>query len=67
MYVQNTNRLTDIENRLVVAKAGGGREGLRVWDYRMQTIVNRMDKQQGPIGQHRELCSISVINYNGKT
>ena len=32
----------------------------------MQTIVTRMDKQQGPIGQHRELCSITVINYNGK-
>ena len=29
------------------------------WDLQMQTIVNRMDKQQGPNEQHRELCSLS--------
>ena len=50
MYLQNRNRLTDIENRLVVAKAEGesGREGLGVWDEQMQTIIYRTDKQQGP-------------------
>ena len=33
IYLQNRNRLTDIENKLVVAKGegGGGREGLGVW------------------------------------
>ena len=33
-YSQNKNRLTDIENRLVVAKGEGrwGRDGLGVWD-----------------------------------
>ena len=33
-YLQNKNRLTDIVNRLVVAKGEGrwGREGLGVWD-----------------------------------
>ena len=31
-YLQNRNRLTDTENRLVVAKGeGGGGEGLGVW------------------------------------
>ena len=35
------------------------REGLGFWDQQMQTIVYRMDKQQGPTGQHRELYSIS--------
>ena len=32
------------------------REG--VWDQKMKTIIQRMDKQQGPTLQHRELYSI---------
>ena len=34
LYLRNRNRLTDIENRLVVAKGEVGREriGLGVWD-----------------------------------
>ena len=32
----------------------------------MQTITFRIDKQQGPIVQHRELYPISGINCNGK-
>ena len=38
---------TDIENRLVVAS---GREGggWGVWEKQMQTIIYRVDKQQGP-------------------
>ena len=33
MYTQNRNRLTDIENKLVVTKGGRERQGkLRVWD-----------------------------------
>ena len=38
---------------------GGGKEGLGVWDQQMQTIMYKMDKQQGPIVQHRERYSIS--------
>ena len=38
---------------------GGGRDGLGVWDQHMQTIICRMDKQQGPTVQHMELYSIS--------
>ena len=51
----------DIENRFVVAKGEGGweREGLGIWDYQMQTIIYRMDKQHGPTVEHRELYSIS--------
>ena len=30
-YLRNRNSLTDIENRLAVAKAGEGRNGLGVW------------------------------------
>ena len=38
---------------------GGGRDGLGVWDYQMQTIIYRMNKLQGPTVKHRELYSIS--------
>ena len=34
---------------------GRGREGLGAWDQQMHTIIYRMDKQQGPTVQHREL------------
>ena len=52
---------TDIENRLVVARLEGGRkrDELGVWGYYMQTITFKMDKQQGPTVQHRELYPIS--------
>ena len=38
---------------------GWGRVGLGVWDQQMQTSIYRMDKQQGPTVQHRELYSKS--------
>ena len=45
---------TETENRLVTDKGEwcGGREGSGVWDQQMQTIIYRMDKQQGPSAQH---------------
>ena len=36
-----------------------GRDGLGVWDQKMQTIIYRMNKQQFPNVQHRELYLIS--------
>ena len=52
-------RLTDIENRLAVAKVGGDSDELGGWGWLMQTIVYRMDKQ---------LVSIQypVINHDGR-
>ena len=38
---------------------GWERDGVGVCDQQMQTIIYRMDKQQGPTVQHRELYSIS--------
>ena len=46
----------------MVAKGDGGcwgRDGLGVWDEQMQAIIYRMDEQQGPTVEHRELYSIS--------
>ena len=47
------DRVTDIKNRLIAAK-GKGVEGKMEWEFGVS-----MDKQQGPIVQHRELCSLS--------
>ena len=52
--IYKTEKLSDIENRLVVA---GGRRG---W------IGRLLDKQQGATIQHRELYSISCDNHDGK-
>ena len=38
---------------------GWGRDGVGCWDQQMQTITYRLDKQQGPTVEHRELYSIS--------
>ena len=61
MYLQNKNKLSDIEKRLVVAKGQGGqrREGMGIWYYQSQAIIYRMTKQQSPTVQHRGLYSTS--------
>ena len=35
------------------------RDRLGVWDQQIQTTIYKIDKQQGPTVQHRELFSIS--------
>ena len=39
----------------------GGKDGLGVWYQLMQTIIYRMDKQQGPTVEHRELTLFSIL------
>ena len=36
-----------------------GKDKLGVWDQQIQTTMYKIDKQQGPTVQHRELYSIS--------
>ena len=63
--IYETERLTDIENRLVVAKGKGrgrqrGGEGTE-WEFGIskgKLLPNRTDKQQSPIVEHKELHSI---------
>ena len=43
-----------------------GREGVGGWDQQMQSIIYRIDKQQGPAVQRREYIQYSMINHNGK-
>ena len=47
--MQNRNRLTDIENKLVVTKGEreGGRGKIGVWDKEIQITVYKIDKQKG--------------------
>ena len=56
----NRNRLTDREDRPVVPKGSWGGEGstgsLGLTDV---NCMCRMDRQQGPTVQHRELHSVS--------
>ena len=40
-------------------RGGVGEGWTGVWTQQMQTITYRMDKQQGPTVQHRELYSVS--------
>ena len=49
MYIQNRNRVTDIENKLVVTKGEKevGRDKLCIRDKQIQTTIYKIDKQQG--------------------
>ena len=55
--MQNRNRLTDIENKLVVIswKSAGERSRLWIWNQKIQINMYKTDKQQGYIVQHKEL------------
>ena len=48
---------TDIENKLMVTKGERGweRDKKGFWDQQIQTTTCKIDKQQGPTVQHREL------------
>ena len=44
----------------------GGRDELGVWEQQMQTIIYRMDKQQGPTFYTGNYIQYPMLNYNGK-
>jgi len=50
-YLQKSNRLIDIENKLWLPKGKGGEgDKLGVWDTREHTTIYKIDNQQGPSG-----------------
>ena len=61
------NRLR-LRNKLMVADGGrmGGRDNEEVWDGHVHTAVFKMDNQQAPTVQHRELCSMSCGRLDGR-
>ena len=44
----------------------GGRDSQGIWDGHGHTAVFNMENQQGPAGQHRELCSMSCGRLDGR-
>ena len=43
-YLQNRNRVTDVENKFMVTKGErGGRDKLGDWDWHMHTIIYKID------------------------
>ena len=38
----------------------GGRDSQAAWDGHGHTAVFNMENQQGPAGQHRELCHVAA-------
>ena len=43
-------------------REGGGRDKFGVWDLYIHTTIYKIDKQQRPTVQHRELYSVSYNN-----
>ena len=63
MCMQNRNRLSDIENKLMVTKEQAGKgqiRGMGLTDTKQTTI--KIDKQQEYAIQHKELYSLSCNN-----
>ena len=62
-------RLTDLENGLMVAE-GVGKDGERnsqgVWDGHVHTAIFKMDNKLRPIVQHMELCSMLYDSLDGR-
>ena len=44
----------------------GGRDSQGAWDGHGHTAVFNMENQQGPAGQHRDLCSVSCGSLDGR-
>ena len=62
MNLSVKQKQTDRHREQTYGCQGGGGWGTNEvggWDQQIQTIVYRMDKQQGPTVQHREQYSIS--------
>ena len=43
-----------------------GRDSQGVWDGHVHTAIFKMDNQQGPTVQHRELCSVLCGSLDGR-
>ena len=56
-FIYETDSETQKTNLRLLRGSGGDK--LIVWDWQMQTTVYKVNKQQGPIIQDRELFSIS--------
>ena len=44
----------------------GGRDSWGIWDQCVHTLILKMDNQQGPTVQQRELCSLLPGSLDGR-
>ena len=60
MNFYRTESLTDIKNKLMITKGDnmGGRDKSTAWDEHTQTVIYKIDNEQGRPIEHRELYSI---------
>ena len=66
-YLQNRNRLTDLENKLMVTRGKGWGEGIvNEFGTDMSTLLYlKWITKQGPTVQHRKLCSVWQPGWEG--
>ena len=58
LFTKQKNRLTDLANELTVEVGEGWGEQIGSWGWHVHSAIFKMDSQQGPTVQQRELCSI---------
>ena len=63
--IYKTEKDSDSENEFKVAKEEGLGEQIGSWDAHAHTAIFKMDNQQGPTVQHRELCSMLCGSWDG--
>ena len=65
--LSSTGNSAQYSNNLLVPRGkDGGRDSQGVGDGHGHTAVFNMENQQGPAGQHRELCSMSCGSLDGR-
>ena len=52
----------NLVTKLMVTRGERGRDKLEIWDWQIHNTVYKIDNQQGPTVQHRELYLISCNN-----
>ena len=59
IYITEIDSQTREQTQGCQGEGVGGGDGLGVWDQQTQTVIYKMDKQQGtPAVQHRQLYSV---------
>ena len=67
IYKTELDSQTQKRNLWLPQGKGGGRDKLGIQDEQKHSIMHKIDKQQGPTVQHRELyVQYLVMTYNGK-
>ena len=65
-YLQNRNQFTDIKNRFTKEERGVEKDGLGVWDQRMQTVNIEWINSKVPLYSAGNYTQYPVISYNGE-